>query len=600
MRHWIALVIIFLSAVSVTSAGGPVAVVKCDAWRDLPVLDNGRHKPFDTLASETARFIGIPANIADSETGEKLDPVALYLTLLFDWDGENKPLMHSMAGVQSYFTIHKPDEWDKMPLLYVDNSQLRDALGLPPGEKYISPLKLNEAKYRDPNTGKEIPFSMQVQKLVAHKEQHMPALDKKTLNLADALLVYQQTRMGETLSFIPVKGIEPEEWISAARLQTGKYDDTTDPSGLIRKAQEQYLKARAAFRAHNADEFNAAIKALLAVTREIGESTGTYPTQYVIDVEIAYNHWMPFRFAWILSALTLVLLLVGKYSNSRIFYRAALTVYVACLAAVIIGFTMRTIISGRAPVTNMFESVVYLGFGAIVFGLFMEWFSRKGFLLSAAATISTIALVLADFCPVTLDPSLRPLPPVLRSNFWLTIHVMTITASYAAFSLAWRLGNITLGYYFARSRNRETIAFLTKSTYQTLKAGVLLLLIGTLLGAFWADYSWGRFWGWDPKEVWALITLLLYASLLHARLIPWLGNLGMAVCSVLCLSAVIMAWYGVNFLMGTGMHSYGSGGGGQDYVFVIVAVIIILQFSYVIAAVIAATLNPQEDKAVQS
>ena len=112
----------------------------------------------------------------------------------------------------------------------------------------------------------------------------------------------------------------------------------------------------------------------------------------------------------------------------------------------------------------------------------------------------------------------------------------------------------------------------------------MLLIIGTFLGASWADYAWGRFWGWDPKEVWALITLLGYLALLHARHIGWVGDLGMAAFSVLCFALVLTTWYVVNFVLGTGLHSYGFGGGGQGYVLAAVAV----QFVYLGAATLRA------------
>ena len=142
------------------------------------------------------------------------------------------------------------------------------------------------------------------------------------------------------------------------------------------------------------------------------------------------------------------------------------------------------------------------------------------------------------------------------------------------------IGNIALGFHLRRPANEAAIAVLSKVTYQFLQAGVLLLIIGTFLGASWADYAWGRFWGWDPKEVWALITLLGYLALLHARRIGWVGDFGMAAFSVLCFTLILMAWYGVNFVLGTGLHSYGFGGGGQGYVLAAVA----LQFLYVGAA----------------
>jgi cytochrome c biogenesis factor len=177
---------------------------------------------------------------------------------------------------------------------------------------------------------------------------------------------------------------------------------------------------------------------------------------------------------------------------------------------------------------------------------------------------------------------------VLRNNFWLVLHVMSITLSYAAFALALGIGNITLGYYLFRSKNIETIDSLTKFTYRTLQVGVLLLAIGTILGAVWAEYAWGRFWGWDPKEVWALITLLGYVALLHARHVRWVGSLGLAVSSVVCFTLVMMAWYGVNYLLGAGLHSYGFGGGGQEYVFAAM----FIQFAYVALAVLKASLDP--------
>ena len=237
----------------------------------------------------------------------------------------------------------------------------------------------------------------------------------------------------------------------------------------------------------------------------------------------------------------------------------------------------------------MFESVVYLGLGATIFGLFFELFYRKGIILAAAAAIATISLVLADYCPVVLDPSLKPLAPILRSNYWLIIHVMTITLSYAAFALAWGLGNITLGFYLTSEKTPDVLNMLAKITYIILKVGLLLLIIGTLLGAFWADDSWGRFWGWDPKEVWALITLLFYAAILHARRIGWVRNFWLAVWSVVCFLVVIMAWYGVNFLLGVGLHSYGSAGGGQEYVIGAM----IAQIAYVLVAVVASAWNKE-------
>ena len=275
------------------------------------------------------------------------------------------------------------------------------------------------------------------------------------------------------------------------------------------------------------------------------------------------------------------------FFKRRWLYGLGLASMGAGLVAMLAGFGMRMAISGRAPVTNMYESVIYLGLGVAVFGLIFEILSRKRYVLAAAAALATIALILADNCPAVLDPGMRPLPPVLRNNFWLITHVMTITLSYAAFALALGISNITLGYYLFGADKRAEVAALSKFTYKTLQVGVLLLAVGTILGGVWADYAWGRFWGWDPKEVWALIALLGYLAVLHAKYVGWVGNLGLASLSVICFELVVMAWYGVNFILGAGLHSYGFGGGGQGYVYGAIAV----QLVYVAAAAAMATIN---------
>jgi ABC-type transport system involved in cytochrome c biogenesis permease subunit len=156
---------------------------------------------------------------------------------------------------------------------------------------------------------------------------------------------------------------------------------------------------------------------------------------------------------------------------------------------------------------------------------------------------------------------------VLRSNFWLTTHVLTIVSSYAAFALSLGLGNIALCFHLFAPNRQETLRRLSMFIYRAMQAGVLLVAAGTILGGVWADQSWGRFWGWDPKEVWALIVLLVYVAILHARFSGWIGNFGIAAVAVLAFQSVIMAWYGVNFVLGAGLHSYGFGTGGRLQVF---------------------------------
>ncbi|MBX9792229.1 MAG: cytochrome c biogenesis protein CcsA [Pirellulales bacterium] len=244
--------------------------------------------------------------------------------------------------------------------------------------------------------------------------------------------------------------------------------------------------------------------------------------------------------------------------------------------------------------------------------------ARWPFALMGAGVGFILSLV-AWYTPV-LDKDFSPLQPVLRSQFWLLIHVLTIVASYAAGALAWGLGTITLGIYLfgtyrepalARvaigghrpagggggmlgggpggdlqpqmpKRPPEITAEFASFVYKAIQVAVVLLAAGTILGGVWADRAWGRFWGWDPKEVWALISLLVYLAILHGRYAGWFGNFGLCVGSVLGASAIAFSWYGVNFVLGVGLHSYGFGTGGQYEV----GGVVLLSWAFMAAATV--------------
>ena len=214
-----------------------------------------------------------------------------------------------------------------------------------------------------------------------------------------------------------------------------------------------------------------------------------------------------------------------------------------------------------------------------------EVYSRKSFGLVVTA-VAFAGTFIAWFFPIP-GKQFSPLQPVLRDNFWLTIHVLTIVSSYAAGALAWGLGLLSLGHYLLGSyrptagggkRPPAACAELAGFIYKAMQVAVLLLAAGTILGGLWADVSWGRFWGWDPKEVWALVSLLAYLVVLHGRYAGWIGNFGLAAGSVLGAAVIGMSWYGVNFLLGAGLHSYGFGQGGQTefFAFLIANVVLLV------------------------
>jgi ABC-type transport system involved in cytochrome c biogenesis permease subunit len=216
-----------------------------------------------------------------------------------------------------------------------------------------------------------------------------------------------------------------------------------------------------------------------------------------------------------------------------------------------------------------------------------ETYARRSFGLVVTA-VAFAGTFIAWFFPIP-GKQFSPLQPVLRDNFWLTIHVLTIVSSYAAGALAWGLGCLSLGYYLlgrygegkaGRRTAPEACTALAGFIYKAMQVAVLLLAAGTILGGLWADVSWGRFWGWDPKEVWALVSLLAYIAILHGRYAGWIGTFGLAAGSVIGAAVIGMSWYGVNFLLGAGLHSYGFGQGGQTEFFAF----LLLNFALLAAA----------------
>ena len=307
-----------------------------------------------------------------------------------------------------------------------------------------------------------------------------------------------------------------------------------------------------------------------------------YPGPGSTEIEVFYGRLNPFFWAWAISlAATLCLAAVGRLRKT-LFVLGTLVLLIAetCAAA---GLGLRAAITGLIPLTGMFETVVFVAVYAGLLGLWFAWLPmwrgrgelarielvlrRRPFAL-AGAIVSFTAMVLAYYAPATvMHRNIGSVTPILRDNFWLAVHVVTIMASYASAAIALILGNAALGYYlFGRYEDRrppEPCSVLAEFTYSAIQITVLLLAAGTILGAFWADKAWGRFWAWDPKETWALISLLVYVLILHARYVGWAGDFGMAVAAVLGATAVLFTWYGVNFVLGSGMHAYGSGSGGQ-------------------------------------
>ena len=304
--------------------------------------------------------------------------------------------------------------------------------------------------------------------------------------------------------------------------------------------------------------------------------------QMKIKAEVLYNGFHPFRYAWIAYLFSLIFVFLYWLWDKKVFLNGFKGFMVLGFLLHLFGFALRVYISGRPPVSNMYETVLWVPFGTILFGFIVGKMNKSLLPYVGSAVVALFCLIISDLAPVILDPSIQPLEAVLRSNFWLMVHVLTITISYSAFFLAFILGDFSMFYHLNENNYRLQIQSITQSIYRSLQIGILLLAVGTVLGGVWADYSWGRFWGWDPKETWAFIALMGYLALLHARLVGWVKGFGMAAGAILAFSLVIMAWYGVNFWLGAGLHSYGFGSGGVEYVsiFVLIHIVFVLYVGF--------------------
>jgi cytochrome c-type biogenesis protein CcsB len=327
--------------------------------------------------------------------------------------------------------------------------------------------------------------------------------------------------------------------------------------------------------------FDAAAQRLVDDLRALNPDV--YPTESVVNRENFYNRLKPFDAAmWLLVPASILLMVGARHGARHWLLRGGVALSAASLGFMLYGLFLRVLIAERAPVTNMYESVVWVAMGTVLFGLIFYAVYRNRLMLLSALPVSFLCLLLVRSLPVAMPARLDPLVPVLRDNFWLTVHVLTITLSYAAFALALGFAHVILWRYIRKPEAAEAIRPLHEWLYRMMFVGLILLATGTILGGVWANYSWGRFWGWDPKETWALIALLMYVVAIHGKMAGWWGDFGIAVAAVVNFAGIIMAWYGVNYVLGAGLHSYGFGVGGEEYVLAFLA----LEAAYVALAVV--------------
>jgi len=518
-----------LFALALPVARTSAADLDLHPWEELVVQDTGRRKPLGTFAHEALVKISgrDPAILAD---GSKIGGT-------------------DFAFATFYATRDFTDE----PLILVSYRPLVEQLGLDPARKRFTRKELAAAG--------DLAKTAQAAAALRQAGQPVPRLNIEAQTVLGRLQLFDA--LGNTTAFLlappPPGSVSGAPWFGVDQLPSVYSLETSKP---ILKNMQQVN-----FAANNKDNAMLAKAAaeLQSSLRELNPAV--YLSDAAVQRELDYNRLKPFdRAMWLYVAATILLAAAAPQGARRWLMRGGVAMTAIGFAFTVYGISQRVLIAGRAPVTNMYESVVWVSMGTVLFGLIFYAVYRNRLILLSALPVAFLCLLLVRSLPVAMPSRLDPLVPVLRDNFWLTIHVLTITLSYAAFALSLGFAHVILWHYIRNPDQAPLLRQLHAWLYRMMFVGLILLAAGTILGGVWANYSWGRFWGWDPKETWAFIALLMYVVAIHGKMAGWWGEFGIAVAAIVNFSGIVMAWYGVNYILGAGLHSYGFGVGGETYV----------------------------------
>jgi len=487
--------------------------------------DGGRMKPINTFSSELLRKV----SHRDTYNGMNSDQAFISMTQF-------------------------PTVWFETPLIYIKsgNDSIRKILGIKSDAKYAT----FRSCFDERGNYKLAPYLDEAYKAANPNqfEKDFVETDKK-VNLLNAAL------SGKILRIFPIPNDSNNKWVSFLEIEhpTGSALDT------IKNILPVYLDA--VMRATQTKNYTMANTYLVGIEnyqKKFGKAVR--PSDKKIDYEILYNKYDVFQklpYWYLTVAVLMMLFTIIRIFKERKWLAVTVNIFhiiVGLLFALhTLGLIARWYISGHAPWSNAYESIVYVAWSTMFFGLA---FDRKSKLTVASCAFVTAMILTAAYAN-WIDPQIANLQPVLNS-YWLMIHVAVIVASYGPFALGMILGFVSLLLiFFTNEKNKIkmelNIKELTYINEMALTIGLVMLTIGNFLGGQWANESWGRYWGWDPKETWALISIMVYAFVIHARFVPslrnkWIFNL----MAMYAFVSILFTYYGVNFHL-VGLHSYASG-----------------------------------------
>jgi ABC-type transport system involved in cytochrome c biogenesis permease subunit len=532
---------IFLLACCLPGPTPLPAAPRLDSFRRLPVLEQGRVKPLDTVARNLLRQLSGRASLAGMDAAAWLarvlfTPAATLDDRVFRVDS---PELLAAIGIDGEGRSH------------CSFADLRPGLN-----------RLHALAYRYAGAGAERPgrFEREIVRLFQNVSAYYGLLDAFSFTRPDGALT---TGTPRAPAILPLGSDRDGPWLAPA---TAHARAASLPAPIRR---EIALLSEAA-RAYAADAEQEFDRALEEFSRSLQERLGSAAVRsWRIHLEIGYNRVAPFLLAAWAYGLALLLLMLSPLVCRRLLLRVSILLLLAGFGLHGGGILVRMAITSRPPVTNLYETFVFVAWTAVALGLVMARLQKQGPGLPAGALSGLALLVIAGRFGLEGD-TMGMLAAVLDSNLWLATHVVTIALGYAGFVVAGIIGHVVLIQEFSPGRPSAPRAGTVRSLYSVLAFGLVFTAIGTLMGGIWADQSWGRFWGWDPKENGALLIIAWCAALFHARLAGWIGPIGMAAGSVGALVCVALAWFGVN-LLGLGLHAYGFTSGAARGLLVFIA-----------------------------
>ncbi len=524
----------------------PVRGFDVEEFGRLPVLEGGRVKPIDSVARNS--LLVIRGAQAFQHAGRTVGPTEWLLDVLFRSD---------IADTQPIFQIDDPDVLGLLGMPQTSERRFSFNTIAP----HLDQLERQATAAERVESKQRTRFQRAVTNLAERVFLYFKL--KNTIQLAGSpgLLVelasagspnaaQRHAALASLAAFrplLPPEGGSPDAWRSTGEALRAAATGERDP------ALGDWARLGIAWAAQDPATFEGAVAGLRARDRA---ATPALPAVGYVDHEVLFNRAQPFYVGMVVYVLALLVLFASWLRWSEVLRPAAYGLLVAGAVVHTLGLVSRVILQGRPPVTNLYSSAVFVGWVAVVLGIVLERIYRRGFGTAVAAASGFASLIVAHHLTGDGD-TMEMMRAVLDSNFWLATHVVTITIGYSGTFLA---GAIAIGWtvreHLAPRIDPATSRTLSSMVYGVVCFALFFSFVGTVLGGIWADQSWGRFWGWDPKENGALLIVLWNAIILHTRWGGFVRERGIMAMAIFGNVITSLSWFGVNML-GVGLHSYG-------------------------------------------